>query len=180
MLVGEQPGDYEDREGSPFVGPAGRLLDRALDEAGIKRQEAYVTNVVKHFKWEARGKLRLHKKPSAGEVAACQPWLSAEIEHVKPGVVVCLGATSAQALLGSAFRVTERRGQFVCGPMDMTVMATIHPSAIVRIRDHEVQEEEFSRLVADLSLAARRAEKPHKHWEEGPTLGADRSSRGGT
>jgi uracil-DNA glycosylase len=166
MLVGEQPGDHEDRDGSPFVGPAGRLLDRALDEAAIKRQETYVTNVVKHFKWEARGKLRLHKKPSAGQVAACRPWLSAEIEAVKPGVVVCLGATSAQALLGSAFRVTQQRGQLVSGPGDRSVMATIHPSAIVRISDHEVQEAEFRRLVADLSLAARRAGDPstHKDW----------------
>jgi DNA polymerase len=154
MLVGEQPGDVEDRDGAPFVGPAGRLLDRALHEAGIRRRETYVTNAVKHFKWEPRGKLRLHKNPSAREVAACRPWLTAEINLVRPGLLVCLGATSARTLLGSAFRVTQQRGQFFPGPLGTTILATVHPSAILRIRDSVGREEEFGSFVNDLRRAA--------------------------
>src|SRR5919206_1186491 len=132
MLVGEQPGDGEDREGRPFVGPAGRMLDQALEEAGIDRKLAYVTNVVKHFKWTPRGKRRLHEKPNAREIAACRPWLEAELAVLKPEVLVCLGATAAQALLGREFRVSQQRGQFIQSPWARYVMATVHPSSILR------------------------------------------------
>src|SRR5438477_886150 len=128
MLVGEQPGDREDVEGAPFVGPAGRLLDDALDEAGIDRSRAYVTNVVKHFKWEPRGKRRIHKKPNAEEIGACRPWLDAELALIKPQVIVALGATAAQALLGSQFRVTKQRGEFIESSLAPYVLATVHPS----------------------------------------------------
>jgi uracil-DNA glycosylase family protein len=147
MLVGEQPGDYEDREGRPFVGPAGQLLDRALEEAGIDRGLAYVTNVVKHFKWQARGKRRIHQKPNWAEMTACRPWLEAELQVVKPAVLVCLGATAAQALLGRDFRVSRQRGQLVDSPLAPHVLATVHPSAILRADEREA---EFAAFVADL------------------------------
>jgi uracil-DNA glycosylase len=150
MLVGEQPGNEEDLAGHPFVGPAGRLLERALEEAGIDRSLAYVTNVVKHFKWEPRGKRRIHAKPNSVEIAACLPWLQAELELVKPRVLVCLGATAAQALLGRQFRVTERRGQWVESPLAPHVMATVHPSSILRAPDSETRHAEMARFVGDL------------------------------
>jgi len=150
MLVGEQPGDQEDLQGKPFVGPAGHLLDTLLVEAGIDRKKVYVTNAVKHFKWEPRGKRRIHKKPSAGEIAACRPWLDAEIAALKPKVIVCLGATAAQALLGTAFRVTERRGEFVDSPLAPYVMATVHPSSILRAPDEKNRHEEEKKFVEDL------------------------------
>jgi uracil-DNA glycosylase len=153
MLVGEQPGDKEDLAGKPFVGPAGRLLDRALGEAGIDRGNAYVTNVVKHFKWEARGKRRIHKKPNLDEITACRPWLEAEIGVVRPRVLVCLGATAAQALLGKQFRVTQQRGQFVESDLAEYVTATVHPSSILRAHDEE-REREVAALVADLKVVA--------------------------
>jgi uracil-DNA glycosylase len=152
MLVGEQPGDQEDREGRPFVGPAGRLLDRALEEAGIDRGATYVTNVVKHFKWQARGKRRIHQKPSWTEIAACRPWLDAELAVVKPRVLVCLGATAAQALLGRQFRVSQSRGELVESPLAEVVTATVHPSSILRAED---REGEYDRFVADLKRVAR-------------------------
>ena len=153
MLVGEQPGDREDREGRPFVGPAGRLLDGALEEAGIDRTRAYVTNVVKHFKWQARGKRRIHAKPSWSEVAACRPWLDAELEVVRPQVLVCLGATAAQALLGRSFRVTKQRGEPLDSGLAPHVVATIHPSAILRAHDED-RERERASFVDDLRVAA--------------------------
>ena len=140
MLVGEQPGDREDREGRPFVGPAGRLLDQALEEAGIDRTRVYVTNAVKHFKWTARGKRRIHAKPNWSEVAACRPWLDSELEVVRPDVLVCLGATAAQALLGRTFRVTKQRGEPVESDLAPHVLATIHPSAILRGDPREPEE----------------------------------------
>jgi uracil-DNA glycosylase family protein len=154
MLVGEQPGDQEDKEGRPFVGPAGRLLDRALEEAGIDRGAAYLTNAVKHFKWEARGTRRIHAKPTWSEVMACRPWLEAELEAVRPTVLVCLGATAAQSLLGKQFRVTKQRGEWVESDLADWVTATIHPSAILRQRDDESRHAELARLVADLQKAA--------------------------
>jgi uracil-DNA glycosylase len=153
MLVGEQPGDREDREGHPFVGPAGRLLDEALEEADIDRTRAYVTNVVKHFKWQARGKRRIHAKPAWSEVAACRPWLDAELTVVKPDVLVCLGATAAQALLGRSFRVTRDRGKPVDSDLAPHVLATIHPSAILRA-DAETRATERAALVDDLRVVA--------------------------
>jgi DNA polymerase len=153
MLVGEQPGDREDREGRPFVGPAGRLLNEALEEAGIDRSLAYVTNVVKHFKWTPRGKRRIHQKPSWSEIAACRPWLDAELAVVRPAVLVCLGATAAQALLGRDFRVTKQRGEPVASDLAPVVLATIHPSAILRM-DGAEREAEREALVADLRVAA--------------------------
>jgi DNA polymerase len=155
MLVGEQPSSDEDLAGRPFVGPAGRLLDRALGEAGLDRSEVYVTNVVKHFKWEARGKRRIHKKPNASEVAACRPWLEAEIAVVRPEVIVCLGATAARALLGAAFRVTAERGRFIPSAVAPRVMATVHPSSVLRAPDDEARREARRRLVDDLRVAAR-------------------------
>lgn len=153
MLVGEQPGDAEDRAGHPFVGPAGQLLDRALREAGIERNRTYVTNAVKHFKWEPRGKRRIHSKPNAREVQACLPWLKAEIDRVRPAVVVCLGTTAAQALLGRDFRVTRQRGEILEGGPARYVVATVHPSAILRAApaDHAA---EYGRFVADLARVA--------------------------
>ena len=154
MLVGEQPGDREDREGRPFVGPAGQLLDRALEEAGIDRKLAYVTNVMKHFKWTPRGKRRIHAKPNWGEIAACRPWLEAELAVVQPRVLVCLGSTAAQALLGRQFRVTKQRGEPVDTELAPHAVATIHPSAILRMEDAE-RDAEFRAFVDDLRLAAR-------------------------
>ncbi|HEX2064014.1 MAG TPA: UdgX family uracil-DNA binding protein [Acidimicrobiales bacterium] len=154
MLVGEQPGDKEDRAGRPFVGPAGQLLDRALVQAGIDRGDAYVTNVVKHFKWRPAGKVRLHQKPNAEEIRSCRPWLEIELQTVEPRVVVCLGATAAQALLGRSFRVTQQRGQFVEWPYEPLAMATVHPSSILRIEEPDDREAAFSGLVSDLAVAA--------------------------
>jgi DNA polymerase len=154
MLVGEQPGDEEDRAGRPFVGPAGRLLDRALAEAGIDRSRVYVTNVVKHFSWEERGRWRIHKKPTAREVAACRPWLEREIALVRPHVLVCLGATATQALLGAKFRVSRERGRFVPSALAPRVLATVHPSSVLRTADAEARAAAFERLVADLRVAA--------------------------
>ena len=154
MLVGEQPGDREDREGEPFVGPAGRLLDRGLDEAGIDRNLAYVTNVVKHFKWRPAGKRRIHQKPNAQEIGACRPWLDAELAVLHPRIVVCLGATAAQALFGRSFRVTQQRGQLVEWDREPLALATVHPSSILRAPDDETRTREFDAFVADLRVAA--------------------------
>lgn len=159
IFVGEQPGDREDIEGRPFVGPAGWLLDKCLAEAGIDRAQAYVTNIVKHFKWEARGKKRIHKKPNALEVAACRPWLDAEIALVKPRVLVCLGATAAQALLGSAFRVTKSRGTLVPSGLAPFVTATVHPSSILREPDDAARRAATAAFVKDLRKVARILER---------------------
>ena len=155
MLVGEQPGNEEDLSGHPFVGPAGKLLDRALADAGIDRSVVYVTNVVKHFKWEPRGKRRIHKKPNAAEIAACRPWLDTEIELVKPSVIVCLGATAAQALIGPSFKVTQHRGEFIPSTLARFVMATVHPSSILRAPDDETRHLEMKRFTDELRKAAR-------------------------
>ena len=154
MLVGEQPGDAEDLAGHPFVGPAGKLLDRALAEAGIDRSVVYVTNVVKHFKFEPRGKRRIHAKPNGAEIAACRPWLETEIALVKPRVLVCLGATAAQALLGKTFKVSQQRGTFVDSSLAPRVTATVHPSSILRAPDDDSRHAEMSRFVADLRRVA--------------------------
>jgi uracil-DNA glycosylase family protein len=154
MLVGEQPGDREDVEGRPFVGPAGRVLDDALDEAGIERTQVYLTNVVKHFKWKARGKRRIHQKPNAEEIAACRPWLDAELEVVKPDVLVALGATAAQ-LLGRGFRVTRERGVPVDSDLAPNVLATVHPSSILRARDEAERREAYAAFVADLRVVEK-------------------------
>jgi DNA polymerase len=154
MLVGEQPGDAEDLAGHPFVGPAGKLLDRALADAGIDRHMVYVTNVVKHFKWEPRGKRRIHAKPNAAEISACRPWLETEIALLQPRVLVCLGATAAQALLGKAFKVSKLRGEFVDSSLAPLVTATVHPSSILRARDDETRRVEMKRFVADLKKVA--------------------------
>ena len=156
VLIGEQPGDREDIEGKPFVGPAGRLLDEALAEAGIDRGDAYVTNAVKHFKWEPRGKRRLHKKPSSRELAACRPWLDAEFEVIDPQVVVCLGATAAQALMGSSFRITKQRGELFDFNGDAKLMATWHPSAVLRAPEAEDRRRMRAEFVDDLKKAAQR------------------------
>ncbi len=154
LLLGEQPGDKEDLEGRPFVGPAGRLLDEALEEAGIDREAAYVTNAVKHFKWQPRGKRRIHQKPNAAELAACRPWLDAELEVVKPEALVCLGATAAQALLGRSFRVTRDRGTLLDSPLAPITVATVHPSAILRAPDEETRRRERALFVEDLRVVA--------------------------
>ena len=154
VFVGEQPGHEEDLAGRPFVGPAGRLLDRALVEAGIDRSKVYVTNVVKHFKWEPRGKRRIHAKPNAAEIAACRPWLDAELALSRPEVVVCLGATAAQALLGRQFRVSAERGRWVKSRLAPHVMATVHPSSILRAPDDETRHAEMRRFVDDLRTVA--------------------------
>ncbi|MEA3192891.1 MAG: uracil-DNA glycosylase [Betaproteobacteria bacterium] len=152
MLVGEQPGDEEDKKGLPFVGPAGRLLDRALETAGIDRGHLYVTNVVKHFKWQLRGKRRLHKTPAQREIDACHQWLEREIATVKPHVIACLGSTAARAVISKDFKVSVQRGRFVDSPLAPHVFATLHPSALLRLRDEEEKEEAFKHLVRDLSL----------------------------
>ena len=152
MLVGEQPGDQEDLAGKPFVGPAGRILDQALEDAGIDRRKAYVTNVVKHFKWQPKGKRRIHQKPNWGEMAACRPWLEAELGVVEPDVVVCLGATAAQALIGRDFRVSRQRGELVESPLARYVLATVHPSSILRQRDDASREAEYAAFVEDLRV----------------------------
>jgi len=151
MFIGEQPGDQEDRVGKPFVGPAGKLFDKALEEAGIDRSLTYVTNVVKHFKWKGQGKRRIHQKPNWSEIAACFPWLEAELAVVKPRVLVCLGATAAQALLGRQFRVTQQRGERVESALAPVVIATVHPSSILRADDREA---EFRAFVRDLKTIA--------------------------
>jgi DNA polymerase len=153
LFVGEQPGDQEDLQGKPFVGPAGKLFDKALEDAGIDRSQVYVTNVVKHFKWQARGKRRIHQKPNWSEIAACRPWLEAELEVVRPHVLVCLGATAAQALLGRDFRVTKQRGELVDSDLAENVIATVHPSSILRA-DDETREMEYRELVGDLEKVA--------------------------
>ncbi|RJL30787.1 UdgX family uracil-DNA binding protein [Bailinhaonella thermotolerans] len=152
MLVGEQPGDQEDRQGAPFVGPAGRMLDRALEEAGIDRDEVYVTNAVKHFKFTTKGKRRIHKSPTVGEMKACRPWLDAELERVEPEMTITLGATAGKALLGSSFRVSERRGQILPWEDGRLILATIHPSAVLRGDDREAMYQGF---LSDLRVAAQ-------------------------
>ena len=154
MFVGEQPGDEEDLAGHPFVGPAGRLFDKALIEAGIDREKTYVTNVVKHFKWTPRGKRRIHEKPRAAEIRACEPWLAAELEVVQPNVLVCLGATAAQALLGKDFRVTQMRGQWLESGHAARTLATVHPSSILRAPDPQAREEQYAEFVNDLKVVA--------------------------
>lgn len=154
VFVGEQPGDKEDLAGRPFVGPAGKLLDRCLDEAGIPRQDFYITNVVKHFKWEPAGSRRIHKKPNRKEIDACRPWLDAEIARIQPKVLVCLGATAAQALLGASFRLTQNRHRFVESDLPALVMATLHPAAVLRMPDEESRRKATTELVEDLKLVA--------------------------
>lgn len=154
MMIGEQPGDKEDKEGRPFVGPAGKLLDKCLEEAEIDRSKVYVTNTVKHFKWEPRGKLRIHKKPSMREIQACRPWLEAEVEAVRPNLIVCLGATAAQSLLGAKFRVTQSHGEVQRAEGLPPVIATLHPSAILRARTEEDRERDIQLFVGDLRQAA--------------------------
>ena len=157
MLVGEQPGDQEDRQGHPFVGPAGRLLDQALDEAGIDRRRVYLTNAVKHFRFTVRGKRRLHEKPNAAQVRACRPWLEAEVAVVRPRLIVLLGATAAQAVMGPAFLVSKQRGQVLQSPFGVPVVATVHPSSILRATDAASRDAAMSSFIADLTVAARHA-----------------------
>jgi uracil-DNA glycosylase len=157
MLVGEQPGDQEDLQGKPFVGPAGKLLERALDEAGIDRRGVYVTNAVKHFRWTRRGKRRLHEKPNAGQVRACRPWLEAEIEVVRPRLIVLLGATAALSVMGPAFRVSRQRGEVLNSPFGIPVLATVHPSSILRAIDDDSREAAMTSFIADLRVAATHA-----------------------
>ena len=155
MFVGEQPGDQEDRQGQPFVGPAGAVLDKALEEAGIPRDQVFVTNAVKHFKWEPRGKRRIHKKPRWSEIKACRPWLEAELRAVKPDVVVCLGATAAQSLLGSSFKLMQMHGRVLPSDIASQVVATIHPSSVLRAPDSEGRRAALAMLVEDLGVVAR-------------------------
>ena len=150
MFIGEQPGNQEDLQGRPFVGPAGNLLDNALEEAGIDRSRVYVTNVVKHFKWEPRGKRRIHKKPNAAEINACRPWLQAEIDVIKPRVIICLGSTAAQAVIGPKFRVSMQRATFVQSDLAPFVTATVHPSSILRAPSDEQRRAEMQRFIGDL------------------------------
>jgi DNA polymerase len=156
MFVGEQPGNDEDLAGHPFVGPAGRILNEALEQAGIERQSTYVTNVVKHFKWEPRGKRRIHAKPKAAEIGACRPWLDAEIAVIHPRIIVCLGATAAKALLGNAFKVSVDRGRFVESPLAPLVTATVHPSSILREPDSNARRAAMKAFVKDLRKVAAR------------------------
>jgi uracil-DNA glycosylase family protein len=153
VMIGEQPGDHEDKDGRPFVGPAGRLLDRALEAAGIDRTEVYLTNAVKHFKWRPSGKVRLHQRPNAAEIAACRNWWEAELESVRPEVLCCLGAIAAQAVLGKSFRVTKRRGEVITLPSGIDAIATIHPSAVLRSDDREAA---LAGLVHDLEIVRDR------------------------
>jgi uracil-DNA glycosylase len=155
MMIGEVPGDREDRQGHPFVGPAGAVLDKALAAAGIDRTEVYVTNIVKHFKFEPRGKRRIHKKPNALQIAACRPWLDAELAVVRPEIVVLLGATAAQGILGRNFRVTQHRGQWVQAKIAPFVLATVHPSSILRAQDDESRHREMAQFIADLKPVAQ-------------------------
>jgi DNA polymerase len=157
MLIGEQPGDQEDVAGKPFVGPAGKIMDRALEEAGIDRKEVYVTNAVKHFKWEPRGKRRIHQKPNAREIAACRPWLETELRLVKPKLVVVMGATAAQTLFGPSFRVTRERGKVLSSEFAPKVVATVHPSSLLRQPDEASREREYKNFVADLRVAVKAA-----------------------
>jgi DNA polymerase len=159
MLVGEQPGDYEDVAGKPFVGPAGKIMDQALEEAGIDRQQVYVTNAVKHFKWEPRGKRRIHQKPNSREIAACRPWLEAELRIVKPKLVVAMGATAAQTIFGPSFRVTRERGKVLSSKLAPRVLATVHPSSLLRQPDEASREREYKHFVSDLRAAVRAAEE---------------------
>jgi uracil-DNA glycosylase family protein len=159
MMVGEVPGDKEDLEGRPFVGAAGKLLDKALEEAGLDRSEAYLTNAVKHFKWIERGKRRIHQKPNAAEISACRPWLEAEITVIKPELIVCLGATAAQALMGRQFRVMADRGKFFETPWAPNLMATVHPSSLLRIKEDEERRREYLRFVRDLKLVRKKLEQ---------------------
>lgn len=172
MFIGEQPGDEEDRLGRPFVGPAGRLFDRALQDAGIDRSDVYVTNAVKHFKFEERGKRRIHKKPGNSDVKACRPWLEAEIMAIDPAIIVCLGATAAQSVFGPDYRVTKERGKFVAHPWGPHATSTIHPSAILRAPDEEQRHVEYERFVGDLkkvrSLALAAATGPRATWTAHP------------
>jgi len=158
MLIGEQPGDYEDVAGKPFVGPAGKIMDRALEEAGIDRKEVYVTNTVKHFKWEPRGKRRIHQKPNSREVAACRPWLEAELRLVRPRLVVALGSTAGQAIFGPSFRVTRERGKLLSSKFAPRVVATVHPSSLLRQPDEESRHREYKHFVADLRVAVKAAD----------------------
>jgi uracil-DNA glycosylase len=160
MLVGEQPGDEEDKKGLPFVGPAGRLLDRALEAAGVQRDDIYVTNAVKHFKWQARGKRRLHKTPAQREIDACHQWLEGEIAAVKPHVIVCLGATAAKAVISREFKVSTQRGQFTESALAPYVFATFHPSALLRLQDEAEKEAAFEQLVNDLKLIKKALARP--------------------
>ena len=176
MLVGEQPGDEEDRRGEPFVGPAGRLLDRALEAAGVDRSTLYVTNAVKHFKWEPRGKRRLHKTPAQREIEACRPWLEGEIASLRPEVIGCLGATAAKALLGPQFKVSVSRGQFVHSPYAPKVFATFHPSAILRVRGEAEREAAFKSLVRDLALLRSIAPARHAQRQDRPGSSAPPSA----
>jgi DNA polymerase len=155
IFVGEQPGNDEDVTGRPFVGPAGKLLDRALQEAGIERSQVYVTNAVKHFKWEPKGKRRIHKKPNSREIAACRPWLEAELAVLNPKVLVCLGATAAQSLLGKNFKVTQQRGELISTELACHAVATVHPSSILRAPDEESRHEQYRLFVRDLVVAAK-------------------------
>ncbi|MFL6505717.1 MAG: UdgX family uracil-DNA binding protein [Candidatus Udaeobacter sp.] len=157
MLVGEQPGDYEDVAGKPFVGPAGKIMDRALEDAGIDRSQVYVTNAVKHFKWEPRGKRRIHQKPNSRESAACRPWLEAELRIVNPKLVVAMGATAAQTIFGPGFRVTRERGKVLSSKVAPRVLATVHPSSLLRQPDEESREREYKHFVADLRAAVNAA-----------------------
>src|SRR5690349_16417606 len=157
MLVGEQPGDSEDVAGKPFVGPAGKIMDRALEEAGIDRKQVYVTNAVKHFKWEPRGKRRIHKKPNSREIAACRPWLEAEIRLVRPRLVIAMGATAGQTIFGPTFRVTRERGKVLSSKLAPRVLATVHPSSLLRQPDEESRHREFKHFVADLRIAVKAA-----------------------
>lgn len=157
MLVGEQPGDYEDVAGKPFVGPAGKIMDRALEDAGIDRAQVYVTNAVKHFKWEPRGKRRIHQKPNSREIAACRPWLEAELRIVRPRLVVAMGATAAKAIFGPGFRVRRERGKVLSSKLAPRVLATVHPSSLLRQRDEESRRREYDHFVADLRIALRAA-----------------------
>jgi DNA polymerase len=154
MMIGEQPGDHEDQEGRPFVGPAGKLLDKCLEEAGIDRGRVYVTNSVKHFKWEPRGKLRIHKKPSMKEIRACRPWLDAELETLHPKLIICLGATAAQGLLGSSFKITQQHGKLQQIAGLPPIIATVHPSAILRAITDEDRHRQRASFVEDLRIAA--------------------------
>src|ERR1700728_1973957 len=158
VFIGEQPGDEEDRQGHPFVGPSGKLLDRGLEEAGIDRSQVYVTNAVKHFKFEERGKRRIHKKPNSVEIRACRPWLEAEINLIQPRIIVCLGATAAESLFGSAYRVTKARGLFVENSWAPHVTSTVHPSSILRAPDEQQRHVEYQKFVDDLK-------KPHVLWK---------------
>ena len=161
MLIGEQPGDQEDLAGKPFIGPAGKMMDRALADAGIDRTQVYVTNAVKHFKWEPRGKRRLHKKPNSREIAACRPWLEAELRLVRPALVVCLGATAAQTVFGPSFRVTRDRGKVLTSDLapNCQVLATVHPSSLLRQPDEQSRQREYAAFVADLKVAVKAARK---------------------